>query len=76
MRTKFILKIEGNIVRYMARNIKQGGMIVPFAFISCDMSNKSIAIFDTKDEAMAAFAEAQEYEGGLPSPVIQEIVVE
>lgn len=76
MRTKFILKIEGNVVRYMAKDVKQGGRTVPFAFISCDMSNNKIAKFDTKEEAMAAFAEAQKHEGGLASPLIQEIVVD
>ena len=76
MRTKFILKIEGNVVRYMAKNVKQGGRIIPFAFISCDMSNKSFAKFNTKDEAMVAFAETQKHEGGEPSPLILEIVVE
>lgn len=75
MKTKFILKIEGVTPRYLAKNIKQGNRIIPFAFIICDVSNNKIAKFDTKEDAIAAFAEAQAYEGGLSSPLILEIIV-
>lgn len=75
METKFILKIEDATPRYLAKDVKQGDRIVPFAFISCDVSSNRIAKFDTKEDAMAAFKEAQENEGGLSSPVILEMIV-
>lgn len=75
METKFILKIENATPRYLAKDVEQGDRIVPFAFISCDVSNNKIAKFNTKEDAMAAFKEAQEYEGGLSSPVILEIII-
>lgn len=75
METKFILKIENATPRYLAKDVKQGDRIVPFAFISCDVSSNRIAKFDTKEDAMAAFNEAQEYEGGLSSPIILEMIV-
>lgn len=75
METKFILKIEDATPRYLAKDVKQDGRIVPFAFIICDVSNNKIAKFDTKEDAMVAFNEAQEYEGGLSSPIILEMIV-
>lgn len=74
MKTKFILKIEGITPRYLAKDVKHENMVVPFAFISCDVSSNKVAKFDTKEDIMTAFAIAQKYEGGLSTPLILEIL--
>lgn len=78
MKTKYIVKAAStSCCLFLTRNVEMdNGQIVPFGFKYCEQMDWQIAKFDTKDEAIAAYEEAKEYNGANYTPVILETLVE
>lgn len=75
MTIKYIVKSENQQGHYLVNDAAVYNRIVPFAFKPCH-GQVYPAMFDTKDDAVAACEEAAKYHGGDWLPVILETIQE
>lgn len=78
MTIKYIVKSATSQSLYLVADTDLGNRKVPFAFKPCTQIIYNVAVFSSKDEALAACEEAAKYDGSIARrmPIILEVILD